>query len=85
MCTAVKLQLTAIVENGTDDRGWYLIDYGCYDVQIERNITKFYCTFNYCKLVKLTFKFWLKITHEIMIMPPNFAEAMYKVNQLLTR
>ena len=52
------------VGNGADDRVLCFFDYGSYDVKIGRNGKKFYCTFNYFQLVRFTFKFRLRITHQ---------------------
>ena len=51
------------VGDAGDDLFRSFIDYGSYDLQIGFNCQKFYVTFNYFKVIGLTFKFWLCITH----------------------
>ena len=59
------------------------LDYNSDDVRLGGYKNKFYCTFNYIKLVKFTFKFGLQITHQKMLMAFNFVVAIYIVNKLL--
>ena len=50
------------IGDGIDDRVWYFLEYGFYNVQIRRNGQKFYYTFDQFQLVGYTFKFELRIT-----------------------
>ena len=70
---------------GADDRDRCFVDYRSYDLQIRRNGKKFYCTFNYFQLVGFTFKFGLRITHQIILMAFNFGVAIYIVGKLISR
>ena len=72
------------VGDGADDRVWCFLDYGSYEVQIRRNGKKFYYTFNHFLLVKFTFKFGLRITHQNILMAFNFGVAIYIVGKLLS-
>ena len=79
--------LTAVerpVKNGADDRVRCFFDYGSYDVKIGRNGNKFYCRFNYFQLVKFTFKFRLRITHQKFLMAFNFGVSIYIVGKLIS-
>ena len=73
------------VGNGADDRVRCFLDYRSYDLQIRRNGKKFYCTFNHFQLVGFTFKFGLRITHQIILMAVNFGVAIYIVCKLISR
>ena len=72
------------VGDGADDLVRCFLDYGSYDLQIGRNGKKFYCTFNDFKLVGFTFKFGLRITHQIILMAFNFGVAIYIVGKLIS-
>ena len=73
------------VGDGADNRVRCYLDYGSYDFQIGRNGKKFYSTFNYFQLVGCTFKFRLRITHQKILMSPNFGVAIYIVGTLISR
>ena len=73
------------VEDGGEDLFQGFFDYGSYDLQIGCNGIKFYVTFNYFKLIGFTFKFWLCITHSIILMPPHLGVALYILGKLHSR
>ena len=80
--------LAAVERRGGDVADYRVrcfLDNGSYDLQINRNEKKFYCTFNQFQLVKFTFKFGLRITHHNILMKFNFGVAMYIVGKLISK
>ena len=73
------------VGDGADDRFRCFLNYGSYDLQIGQNGKKFYCKFNHLQLVGFTFKFGLRITHQIILMAFNFGVAIYIGGKLISR
>ena len=73
------------VGDGADVRVRFFHNYGSSDLQIGRNEKKFYCTFNHFQLVGFTFKFELRITHQIILMAFNFGVAIYIEVKLISR
>ena len=73
------------VGDGADDRVGCFLDYGSYDLQIVRNEQKFYCTFNHFQFFGFTFKLWLRITNQNILMAFNFGVAIDIVGKLIFR